>query len=406
MKKNDKISNLIKTSNPVRNRFLSGANGVKLIYLANARIPTEKAHGRQIMKMSEAFAETGSEVELVVPQRFSKIKENPFLFYGVKKKFKIKKIFSLDLVNLGRVGFWVQTISFLILAKIYLTFKSYDILYTREQLAGLFFNKFVLELHSLPENISRIHKKIWPKAKYLIVLTNFIKDGLVNFGLPADKILIAPDGVDLKEFDINLTKEGAREKFGLPTGKIILGYTGSFKTMGMDKGISDILKALKIILNERQDIFFLAVGGSKEDINYYKGITQSLGVANNIFLLPRVGIRELAVYQKACDILLMPFPYKKHYAFYMSPIKMFEYMASQRPIITSDLPAIREILNEDKAFFVKPDNPESLAEGIKEVLQNRALADKILKKAYQDVKHYTWKNRAINIINFIPPLYN
>ncbi|MFA4833286.1 MAG: glycosyltransferase family 4 protein [Patescibacteria group bacterium] len=378
---------------------------MRLIYLANARIPTEKAHGRQIMKMGEAFAEAGLEVELVIPWRFSKIKESPFLFYDVEKKFKITKVFSLDLVNLGKIGFWIQAISFLVSAKIYLAFKKYDILYTREQFAGIFFDKFVLELHSLPENISRIHKKIWSKAKHLIVLTNFIKDGLVNSGVSADKILIAPDGVDLKEFDIDITRNQAREKFGLPTEKIIFGYTGSFKTMGMDKGISDIFKALKIILNDRQDVSFLAVGGNKEDISYYKEMAQNLGVENNISLIPRVGARELAEYQKACDILLMPFPYKKHYAFYMSPMKMFEYMASRRPVIASDLPAIREILNENNAFFVKPDNPESLAKGIEEVLQNGVLADRILKKAYRDVGQYTWENRAINIIKFIPPLY-
>ncbi|MDD5290957.1 MAG: glycosyltransferase [Patescibacteria group bacterium] len=390
MKKNEKIFNLIKTS-----------NGVKMIYLANARIPTEKAHGRQIMKMGEAFAEAEVELGLIVPWRFSKIKASPFSFYGVREKFRITKIFSLDLVNFGRAGFWIQIISFLAAAKIYLVFRRYDILYTREQLAGLFFKDFILELHSLPENISEIHKKIWAKAKKLIVLTDFIKNGLIESGISADKILIAPDGVDLKEFDISMTKEQARGKLDLPKGGVILGYTGSFKTMGMDKGISDILEALKIILNSRQDILFLAIGGNEADISYYGEMAKNLGVENNIFLIPRVGMKELAVYQKACDILLMPFPYKKHYAFYMSPIKMFEYMASRRPIITSDLPAVRGILNEDNAFFVKPDDPESLAKGIKGVLQNRALADKILKKAYQDVKDYTWEKRAINIIKFI-----
>ncbi|MDD5071716.1 MAG: glycosyltransferase family 4 protein [Patescibacteria group bacterium] len=374
---------------------------MRMIYLANARFPTEKAHGRQIIKMNEAFAEAGAEVELIVPWRFSKIKDNPFSFYGVREKFKIKKIFSLDLVNFGKIGFWVQIISFLASAKIYLAFKNYDILYTREQFVGLFFNNFILELHSLPENISRVHKKIWSRAKKLIALTSFIKNGLVKSGIPNDRILIAPDGVDLREFDINVTKNQAREKFGLPCEKVILGYTGSFKTMGMDKGISDILKTLKIILNNSQDVFFIAVGGNGEDIGYYKKIAENLGVENNICLIPRVGVKELAEYQKACDVLLMPFPYRKHYAFYMSPIKMFEYMVSQRPIITSDLPAVREVLNKNNAFFVKPDDPESLAKGIQEVLQNKALADRILNKAYRDARGYTWEERAVNIINFI-----
>ena len=70
---------------------------MKIIYIANVRMPTEKAHGIQIMKMCEAFSLAEFEVELVVPWRFNKIEENAFDFYGVKRNFKIKKIFSLDL---------------------------------------------------------------------------------------------------------------------------------------------------------------------------------------------------------------------------------------------------------------------------------------------------------------------
>ncbi len=85
----------------------------------------------------------------------------------------------------------------------------------------------------------------------------------------------------------------------------------------------------------------------------------------------------------------------------MSPMKMFEYMASQRPIIASDLPAIKEILNPDNAFLIKSDSSISLAQSIEKILQNKILADRILKRAYQDIKQYTWQKRVKNIINFI-----
>ena len=64
------------------------------------------------------------------------------------------------------------------------------------------FSDLVFELHYLPGKISRFHKKNWQKAKALIALTRFIKEGLVKRGLPADKILVAGDAVDLEEFSL------------------------------------------------------------------------------------------------------------------------------------------------------------------------------------------------------------
>jgi glycosyltransferase involved in cell wall biosynthesis len=89
----------------------------------------------------------------------------------------------------------------------------------------------------------------------------------------------------------------------------------------------------------------------------------------------------------------------------MSPLKMFEYMASKRPIIASDLPSVREVLGEDDALFVKPDNSEDLAQKIKIILSSLEKCDKIATKALHKVReHYTWSRRAQNIIKQIKGL--
>ena len=75
----------------------------KLVYIANARIPTEKAHGIQIMKMCEAFSAQVVDVELVLPRRLNRIKENPFDYYGVKKNFKITKLPTIDFITLATI---------------------------------------------------------------------------------------------------------------------------------------------------------------------------------------------------------------------------------------------------------------------------------------------------------------
>ena len=74
---------------------------MKLIYIDNARIPTEKAHGVHIMKMCEALAnikieEQSLTVELIVPKRINKIKENPFNYYDVEKNFLLSYLSALE----------------------------------------------------------------------------------------------------------------------------------------------------------------------------------------------------------------------------------------------------------------------------------------------------------------------
>lgn len=235
-------------------------------------------------------------------------------------------------------------------------------------------------------------------------LAVFVTKGLLNdyskrFDLKNKKTLVLPDGVDLKIFDIDISTKEACRKLNLPLDKKILGYMGRFKTAGMEKGIDDILESLKL-LNDK-NIIFMAVGGSEEEIAHYQEKAEKLNINEQVILLGHCEQNKVAIYQKACDVLLMPFPYNQHYAYFMSPLKMFEYMASKRPIIASNLPSVREVLNETNAILIEPDNPESLTQGIKKSLENKELSDKISKQAYFDAQKYSWEQRAKNIVDFI-----
>ena len=109
---------------------------------------------------------------------------------------------------------------------------------------------------------------------------------------------------------------------------------------------------------------------------------------------------------KAFNVCAMPFPRNEHYAYHMSPLKLFEYMASKRPIVASDLPSIREILNEESAILVEPGNPKALAEGIKKVLQDEELAKKLAENAHRDVQQYSWEKRAEKILEFMGGMHD
>src|SRR3989344_5357604 len=132
---------------------------MKILYIANARIPTEKAHGIQIMKMCEAFGNEKALVELVLPRRFNWINEDPFGYYGIKRIFKITKLPCLDFIvfdkYIGHLGLWAESLTFSISVFFYILFRKEDIFYTRDTLLmplAIFKKNLIFETHTFPKN--------------------------------------------------------------------------------------------------------------------------------------------------------------------------------------------------------------------------------------------------------------
>ena len=121
---------------------------MKLIYIVNARIPTERAHGMQVMKMCAAFGKQGFEVELVVPARWkNSITTDPFEYYQVDDRFRIRRLFSLDLTRFGRSFLFIlHNLCFALAAIIFLMAqKRGSIVYTRGD-SLLLWPKFLFKL--------------------------------------------------------------------------------------------------------------------------------------------------------------------------------------------------------------------------------------------------------------------
>ena len=366
----------------------------KLVYIANIRLPTEKAHGIQIMKMCEAFTGQSLEVELLVPWRRNDLRRGPLDFYNIKKAFQITWIPCLDLVNFkfARIGFIISTLNFLIFSRLYLFFKTYDILYTREQLTGLFFRNFILELHVLPKKLSGIYRYLIYRADRWVVLTNLTKVKLLEVGFSSDKILALPDAVDMKEFDIDISRDEARKKLGFPIDKKIILYTGSFFLYNWKGG--DLLLEAADFLND--DYLFVLVGGHPWELDKIR----KSGLTKNCALIPYVGHNLIPYYLKVADILVLPNRSgDKASELYTSPLKLFEYMASQRPIISSNLPSLREIVGENEVLFFKPNDPHDLAGAIKYLSNDLTLQRSLAYNAYHKVKDYTWDKRAKSILH-------
>lgn len=382
---------------------------MKLLYLVSQRFPTEKAYGIQITKTCEAFTNAGVDVELVVPTRKGKLTD-PFEYYDVKRNFRFTRIASPDFYlpgMLDRVAFYIkQLISAERLVR-YARKNGAGVFYTRDELVAFFLN-----LSRLQTVIFEAHRFTWRRRLFyrrflrigmkIVVISQGIKDEFVKFGFSADKILVAHDGVDIEQFDINVSKDQARAELRLPRDVFLVGYVGQLKTLGMSKGVDCLIEGFAIFHHGYPKSKLIIVGGAPEDIRESQQLAQRLKIPDDAFIFigrqPHSGIPK---YLKAFDVLAMTYPDEPHFARFMSPLKLFEYMASGRPIIASDLPSIREILNEHSTFLIKPGDPRALATGIQQFINDSELASRLARQARIDVQRYTWQRRADMILNFI-----
>jgi glycosyltransferase involved in cell wall biosynthesis len=369
----------------------------KLVYIANARIPTEKAHGLQIMKMCEAFASVGEGAELIIPRRINSLKQDPFEFYGVKKNFKIRRLWCLDFLWLPvfkGFSFWLQSLSFVNSALWYAIFNRRSIFYTRDVLTAFFLSlgraKVFFEIHSVPARGNYFIRKVWQGVTGLVAISEGIKRELIRQGIPSNKILIARDAVDVGQFSIAVSQKEVRKKLGLPASKKIILYTGHLYDW---KGASLLAEAAPKI---PADIYL--VGGTNEDVARFKSKYQS----PNLKIIGWQEPQSIPLWLKAADVLVLPNSAKtKIGSEYTSPLKLFEYMASGVPMVISDLPAMQEVVSEKDAFFFNPDKADSLVNMIKRVLNDEFLAKNKAALAKEKAREYTWDNRAKNILIFI-----
>ena len=133
------------------------------------------------------------------------------------------------------------------------------------------------------------------------------------------------------------------------------------------------------------------------DLARRHGVTEA-----KLRFVDRVSNNEVPLWIRAFDLAVAPFPNTEHYAYFMSPLKIFEYMAAAVPIVASDLPSIREILRHgENAWLVEPGSPSALAEGMRSLFCDRPLLGKIAKEAQHDAEKYTWKRRASAILHYL-----
>ena len=380
---------------------------MKLVYLSTQRIPTEKAYGVQISSMCKSFALGGAEVTLLVPSRRGEQGDDVFAYYGIAPStFRVTRLSAPEFHWPGfleRFAFWiVYSLASIRLAGHAKRLRP-DVVYTRDFLPAAF-----LALIGVPvcfeEHRNRgaaVYRLLSVLRVPAVAVTGHLKSQMVAGGYQDREVLVGHDGADLKAFEIAATQEQERIALHLPENWPLVCYVGSLRTMGMEKGIRELIEAFAIAHAELPGCFLLIVGGSAADIAHYRTVTAQLQIQDAVLFVGHQSPQRVPRYLRAADIAVLPFPDNPHFSRDMSPLKLFEYMASGMPIIASDLPSVREIVSEKDVFFTKPGNHASLVAAIVESIRNTEEAARKGERVLQLANKYSWDARVRAITHFI-----
>lgn len=369
---------------------------MRLLYCSTIKYPSRLANRYQVLAMAKALSNELGENFILGVRKVQGGEalgiSNVITFGGSRRSFLLALRYVRFIIKNQITHIYSRNDSLLFFIMLYLSILSRK-------------KRFIIfELHRVPEQISRRIRYVLTRAGLVVVVTSFIKKELVKKGFSPNKIPVLPDGVDLLPFEKLRTvgKGNLRNKFTLPMDKKIITYVGTLHTLGMSKGVEDLIETFPVVLKKVPDAFLLLVGFQEVEIKEVSMVLQKLGVPEARFrVLPFLPQEDAQAHMVASDVLVMNFPWTKHYAYYMSPMKMFEYMASGNPIITTDLPSVREVLNQSNAYFIKPENGSELASSITTLINDKKLSQKIAEQAFLDVQSYTWDRRAGKIFSLL-----
>ncbi len=387
----------------------------RLVYCANNRLPTEKAHGLQIVQMGEALAGAGYAVTLVAPRRFNtpemRAVRSLWEHYGVARTFAFTRLPCVDLFPLFpryHVAFLVQTVTYLLSLLIWLLFRRVDVLYTRDVFTGFALALLRPLLRPRTPLIYEVHQRHTSRAgrslqgfiarrAFTVAITGHLGDDMRALG--AERVLVAHDGYRAARFADVPAQAEARAQIGWPRDAFIIGWVGRLHLMGIDKGVGLLIDALAQV----EGVYLGLVGGPDEMVEKLRQRWIAAGLDPARFLAAgQVPPDRVPLYLSACDICAMPHPWTDHFAYYTSPIKLFEYMASGRALVASDLPGFAEVLRDgENALLVSPGDAAALAEAVGRAQADRDLRQRIGAQAQADARQYTWAARAAHIRTFV-----
>jgi glycosyltransferase involved in cell wall biosynthesis len=368
-----------------------------ICYLSSSDIPSRAANSIHVMKMCHALAQAGHRIELVAKSG-DPLDGDVFAHYGIAPGFAIVRCkrphfrkllgdvqFARDVARLVRERPWPQ-----------LFFARH--IYSLACVAALHI-PMMFEAHTPPVNVLQRAVEAWvfrqPHFVRLIVISNALKSEYRRLfpWLPTAKILVAHDAADPYESPADRPPDA---NWPGRSGALQVGYVGHLYP---GRGIG-LMVSLARRLPEAD---FHLVGGMDQDIQRWKQVNSP----NNLFFHGFVAPRHLSRYYARFDLMLAPYQQrvlavgrKKEISRWMSPLKIFDYMAAGKAMVCADLPVLREVLTHEVNCWLAPSTDlEAWCQAISTLRDDSTLRDALGARARSDFDaRHTWKQRATTVL--------
>ena len=378
---------------------------MRIAAITNSRIPSLTANSIQAMKVCQALSTLGHTVRLFAPRETDEVAPE-----ALRKHYGLRVAPNLELLPSIR---GLKRFDFIFHAQRAARRFDADLIYTwLPQSAVLALWRglpVILEMHA--DVTGRLGpwwlRQFWKTRgrKRMTVTARALQTALersAGFIIPEggdfekEAVMIAPNGVDLERYENLPSPSNARRQLNLKEG-LTVGFTGHIYP---GRGADLLFELAKQI----PQVYFLWVGGTPELVSYWQE-QLNRNALTNVTMTGFIEHSRIPLYQAASDVLLMPYDRSisassgQDIAEVINPMKMFEYMASGRAIVSADLSVIREVLNEKNAVFCEPGNVNAWRSAIESLLSDEIRRMALGAQARKDSERYTWTERARHILD-------
>jgi glycosyltransferase involved in cell wall biosynthesis len=381
---------------------------LRVLYLADVRFPLERANGIQTMETCYALAERGHDIVLLVRPDTLEPARDPFEFYGLtpRDRLRIARVKVSGPAPVRRLQYLIASL------EQSRNLAGLDVVLTRDlgcaslhaRVHGARSPALVYESHGYSPSVSgqlpnllstasspsraklrrlaRREQTVWQRADGYVTITRALAEELAARLGPRERVDVVPDGARIEAGQV-FDWEGPAQ----PAWATYAGHLYPWK------GVDTFIEALALA----PGLCGRIVGGhpGEADLGRLRALTAARGLGDCVEFTGMVPPHEVARWLRASDVLVLPNRATDVSARYTSPLKLFEYLAAGRPIVASDLPALREVLHDgENALLVPPDDAQALSAALQRVTADRPLAVRLARRAFEDAQAYSWGRRA------------